>query len=184
MEGIFFLIPGEISSPTFCNPILKTGRQIMNHKKALYLLTLIIGLGISTALILNTPVEAAKIDGADQGGRPLTAVMTGANEAPGPGDPDGSGFAIVTLNQGQGQICFEITLENVDPITAAHIHSGPAGVPGPIVVNFNPAVNGLSGCVDVDPELIKAIRQNPSDYYVNVHNPAFPAGAVRGQLSK
>jgi hypothetical protein len=36
----------------------------------------------------------------------------------------------------------------------------------------------------VNPDLIKAIRQNPEAYYVNVHNSDFPTGAVRGQLSK
>jgi hypothetical protein len=35
----------------------------------------------------------------------------------------------------------------------------------------------------VDAALIKAIRKDPSAYYVNVHSrPNFPVGAVRGQL--
>jgi hypothetical protein len=44
--------------------------------------------------------------------------------------------------------------------------------------------DSVSGCAqNVDPELIKAIRQNPTAYYVNVHSrPNFPGGAVRGQL--
>ncbi len=119
------------------------------------------------------------------GGRPFTTELTGAAEAPGPGDPDGSGVAHLTLNQGQGEVCFDITVEGVAPITAAHIHRAPAGSPGPVVVNFAVNINGLSGCVDgVDKDLIKDIRQNPEDYYVNVHNADFPPGALRGQLSK
>ena len=118
------------------------------------------------------------------GGRPFTTTLLGANEVPSPGDPDGSGTAHITLNQGQGEICFDITVNNVDTIAASHIHAAPAGTAGPVVVNFNVGANGLSGCVIVDADLIKAIRQNPENYYVNVHNPAFPSGALRGQLSK
>lgn len=115
------------------------------------------------------------------GGRPLTAELTGAAEVPGPGDPDGSGFAKVTLNQGLGEVCWDITFEGIGAPTAAHIHTGEAGVAGGVVVALSPG----SDCTDgVDAEVIKAIRQNPSDYYVNVHNAEFPPGALRGQLSK
>lgn len=58
---------------------------------------------------------------------------------------------------------------------------------GPVVVPlFEGMFSGtdeISDCVDVDRDLIAAIRQNPSEYYVNVHStPGFEAGAVRGQL--
>jgi hypothetical protein len=118
------------------------------------------------------------------GGRPLSTSLSGAAEVPGPGDPDGTGMAHITLNQGQGQICFDITVENIEPATAAHIHLGDADESGPVVVNFMIDTNGLSGCVHADAQLIKQIRQNPDAYYVNVHNAEYPGGAVRGQLSK
>jgi hypothetical protein len=119
------------------------------------------------------------------GGRPLTTTLTGAAEVPGPGDPDGSGVAKILLNQGQSEVCFELTVEGIAPATAAHIHVGGVGVAGPVVVALSPPTNGSSsGCTNVDPVLIKDIRQNPASYYVNVHNTPFPAGAVRGQLSK
>jgi len=42
-----------------------------------------------------------------------------------------------------------------------------------------------NGCVSgVDEELIKAIRQDPGAYYVNIHSIVFAAGAIRGQLGK
>jgi hypothetical protein len=116
-------------------------------------------------------------------GRPLSTTMSGAEEVPGPGDPDGTGFAVIILNQGQGEVCFDLTVSNIVPATAAHIHAGPAGVAGPVVVPLSPPTSGSSsGCVAANPDLIKDIRKNPSIYYVNVHNAEFPAGAVRGQL--
>ncbi len=73
------------------------------------------------------------------------------------------------------------------PATGAHIHAGDASIAGPVVVALDPPdETGVSaGCVtDVERALVKAIRKHPADYYVNVHTSDFPAGAVRGQLSK
>ena len=123
------------------------------------------------------------------GGRPLTADLSGANEVA-PGDPDGSGSVSLTLNQGQNEICFQMDLENVDDPLRAHIHAAQAGSNGPIAVFLfdvvipDPIPVTFDDCVSADADLIKDIRQNPENYYVNVHNAEFPAGAVRGQLSK
>ena len=66
-----------------------------------------------------------------------------------------------------------------DPLLADHIHVGAAGTNGGVVVNL---AGGLSGCVSADADLIKAIRQNPAGYYVNLHTALNPVGEVRGQL--
>jgi CHRD domain len=122
-------------------------------------------------------------------GRPFATTLTGAAEVPGPGDPDASGTAFITLNQGQGEVCFDLSWAGIDgTVTAAHIHVGAATVAGPVVVPlFAGAFAGTdsaSGCVSASEELIKAIRQDPASYYVNIHSTVFPAGAVRGQLAK
>lgn len=103
----------------------------------------------------------------------------------GPADPDGTGFASITLNVGQARVCWEISVSNIVPAFAAHIHVAPAGVNGPIVVPLSPSTTGSSsGCGEnVDPALIQAIIDHPEQYHVNVHNAPFPGGAVRGQLS-
>jgi hypothetical protein len=138
---------------------------------------------LSFTSVLAVFMLAAATASAD--GRPLDASLTGAAEVPGPGDPDGSGEAFFTLNQGQGEICFQLTVADIAPATAAHIHRGAEGVAGPVVVGLMPPTNGFSsGCVSVDRELIKEIRQDPSAFYANVHNVPFPAGAIRGQLGK
>jgi hypothetical protein len=124
--------------------------------------------------------------GQEDSGRKFSITLSGAAEVPGPGDADGSGTADVRLNQGQNQICFELSVSNIAAATAAHIHEGAEGASGPPVVTLTPpAANGTSkGCVDASADLIKRIRQTPENFYVNVHNAEFPNGAVRGQLAK
>ncbi|MFP5342100.1 MAG: CHRD domain-containing protein [Candidatus Limnocylindria bacterium] len=117
------------------------------------------------------------------GGRPHTTTMSGAEEAPGPGDPDGTGWAGITVNVGLGRVCWWLEVSGIEPATAAHIHIGPPGSPGPVVVPLSAPTDGRSsGCADVERDLAKAILKDPSAYYVNVHNAAYPGGAVRGQL--
>ena len=158
----------------------------MSARRLALLLALV--LGVTSAIGLAGSARADKIADADQGGRSFFTLMTGAQEAPNPGDPDGTGTALITLNQGQGTVCFELTVENITvPATLAHIHVGTVGNAGPPVVTLIPPDEDgtSSGCIEsVDRDLIKVIRHNPSNYYVNVHNADFPPGAVRGQLSK
>jgi CHRD domain len=121
--------------------------------------------------------------------RALFAVLTGRKEVDANGnrrvgDPDGRGSftAIVDGNQ----LCFGITVKNLDQPVAAHIHKGRPNQAGPIVVPLTQPATGdpgaSSGCVTVDPALAAAILKNPHKYYANVHTTAFPGGAVRGQL--
>jgi CHRD domain len=110
------------------------------------------------------------------------AGMNGAQEVPGPGDRNGSGKAVITVDTVTGQICFDLTVRNIAPAAAAHIHEAEKGSAGPIVVTLAPPTNGSSsGCV-TDLTQAQAIADDPSEYYVNVHNADFPDGAVRGQL--
>lgn len=124
-------------------------------------------------------------------GRPFSTMLTGAAEVPGPGDADASGTAFLTLNQGQGEVCFDLSWAGIDgTVIAAHVHAAPAGIAGPVVVPLFtdvalPGTGSASACVSgVSEELIKDIRQNPENYYVNIHSTVFPAGAIRGQLGK
>jgi hypothetical protein len=141
------------------------------------MLALLATAGIGATAVLAAPVA--------EGGRKLTATLTGAAEVPTPGDPDGTGTASVTVNPGQGRICYEITVRNIAPATMAHIHEAPVGVAGPVVKGLTPPTDGSSsGCVDVTRQLALEILKDPADYYVNVHNAEYPGGAVRGQLAK
>lgn len=116
-------------------------------------------------------------------GEGFQATLSGAAEVPGPGDPDGSGIAEFSLVDRTDNLCYEITVVGIDAPTAAHIHRGAAGVAGPPVLTLNTPTDGEStDCTSVPSELIDEIERNPAGFYINVHNAAYPNGAVRGQL--
>lgn len=134
----------------------------------------------AVALALAAPASAQNAEG----GAKLSATLTGAAEVPA-GDPDGTGSFSARVNPGQMQVCYDLTAANIATATAAHIHEAPAGQNGGIVVPLTaPATGSSTGCATVTRELALELIKSPSDYYVNVHNAAFPGGAVRGQLSK
>jgi hypothetical protein len=125
----------------------------------------------------------------------LRADLSGDAEVP-PADPDGDGRARVVLKLDEGLVCFKIKFDDTGTPNRGHIHVGRAGENGAIVVPFFelrevPAddrhdalerKSELEDCVSADPDLLRDIAENPQNYYVNLHNARFPAGAVRGQL--
>jgi hypothetical protein len=141
-------------------------------------------LALAVMAMASLPAMVATPATAAAGGRPLTARLTGPVEVP-PGDPHGTGRFTATVNSGKGEVCYTLTVAHIAPANAAHIHKGAVGVAGPVVVPLTPPTSGSSkGCATVDKALAKDLIQNPSAYYVNVHNAAYPPGAIRGQLSK
>jgi len=131
--------------------------------------------------------------------RTFVASMSGSATATPPSDPDGTGTAAFTFHintpggttVGTADVCWDLSYSGIDGTpTLAHIHAGAAGVNGPIVVlpantsfpNLGP--NSASGCGDMIATDAEAIMANPANFYINVHTAAFPAGAIRGQLSE
>lgn len=150
----------------------------------------LVGCNEGTPITAGPTVELALIAGADHGGRPLSTDMTQevTTTPPWAGDPDGSGTALITLNEGQAEVCWDLSVSNITlPATASHIHAAPPGVRGAIVVFLSApdATGGAVGCTSgVDRDLIRDILKNPASYYVNVHTTDFPPGAIRGQLPR
>lgn len=121
----------------------------------------------------------------DAVGTGLEATLSGAEEVPGPGDPDGGGSAEITIVDRTDNLCYELAVRNIEPATAAHIHRGAPGVAGPPVVTLDAPTDGESnGCLSVASELVDEIEANPAGFYINVHTAPFPNGAVRGQLNR
>jgi hypothetical protein len=107
--------------------------------------------------------------------------LDGGQEFPGPGDPDGTGFATLYIDAAANSIVWDITVADIVlPISADHIHMANAGVSGPVRIDFHAL---LSGGPEFDGDLA-AVLANPTGWYVNVHNSVYPAGAIRGQLGQ
>ena len=142
------------------------------------------GIRLIVVAACSATAMASVVMAAD-GGRKLTATLTGAAEVPKPGDTDGAGTAAVTVNAGKMQVCYKLVVSKIDTATAAHIHEGAEGVAGPVRIPLKaPAAGSSSGCAQVTRDVAMTILKTPANYYVNVHNAAFPGGALRGQLGK
>ena len=137
-----------------------------------------------TAALAATTILSAPASAQQDTGKRFSVALEGEQVTFG-GDLDGTGTASIRINAGRGQVCYTIRVRNIETATLAHIHEGPDGQNGPVVVDFNPPASGSSsGCVNVGRELAREIIQTPSDYYVVVHNDEFPAGALRGQMGR
>jgi hypothetical protein len=120
----------------------------------------------------------------------LEAHLRGWKEIPGPGDPDGTGRAKVRIDAKAGKVCFRASWDDIATPTLGHIHVGARDTFGPVVVDLLGGVppdvleedDHIRRCVTADSALLAQIAKHPAGYYVNIHNPRFPAGAIRGQL--
>ncbi len=121
----------------------------------------------------------------------FAASLSGTSEVP-PTTTTATGTATFTVNA--SSVDFKIEVQGITDVVAGHIHSGAAGVNGPVRVTLVesavPGVtngvlaqgsftsSGVSG-VTYD-ELLNEIRNGTA--YVNVHTVANPGGEIRGQI--
>lgn len=117
------------------------------------------------------------------------------------GDPNGRGEAYVFGIDGDPEtLCYVLLVDKIQLVPvgegmAAHIHAGDRGENGPVVAvlagpeDGNAAdclTEGEAGKFPLHPGagsgIVQDILDFPHDYYINVHNPDYPGGAIRGQL--
>jgi hypothetical protein len=130
----------------------------------------------------------------------LTASLSGEQEIGAMGDADGKGHALVFGVDGDSQtLCYALQVSGIEMVPvgsgmAAHIHHGKQGSNGPVVANLaGPEDSNAADCVSEyekgkfpthEAGMVERILANPGDFYINVHNPSHPGGAIRGQLQK
>lgn len=119
------------------------------------------------------------------------------------GDPNGRGEAYVFGIDGDPEtLCYVLIVDKIQLVPVgegmmAHIHAGERGENGPVVaVLAGPEDGNAADCLtegepgkfpltpDAGSGIVQDILNNPELYYINVHNPDYPAGAVRGQLEE
>ncbi|HWL64391.1 MAG TPA: CHRD domain-containing protein [Actinomycetota bacterium] len=146
-------------------------------------LTALIGLGLFGVASARHGVLITDMDG--------TQEINSETGEGGAGDADGAGKAKIRLLPDSDQVCFRVSWSNIGAPTASHIHEADRGSNGGVVVTLfsggdtplPESISAVNGCAgEVSDELSDRIRNNPKSFYVNVHNPEFPGGAIRGQL--
>jgi hypothetical protein len=114
------------------------------------------------------------------------ADLEGDQEVP-PVPTDATGEGHFTLDRLNGFHYF-VEIEDIDNVTASHIHKAPVGVNGPVIF---PLFTGGPPPFDPDNPVGSGVwlsAENLVDlltgyYYVNVHSSDYPAGEIRGQIA-
>ena len=159
----------------------------------------------SLTLVATTLTTLAALSAAHAGHTNivLQARLDGREEVPAAatdqrivGDPDGRGEAYVFGVDGDPlTLCYVLRVDKIQLVAtgmAAHIHEGARGGNGPVVANLaGPFDGNAADCLTEGemgkfpgnpPGIVQRILDNPAGFYINVHNPDYPGGAVRGQL--
>lgn len=115
------------------------------------------------------------------GGETVQVRMTGAEEVK-PVSTTASGTGTITVGEDRS-VTGSFKLQNAAQITAAHIHEGPAGRSGPVIIP-------LQKIADNDWAVPSGAKLSESQYqsfkagglYVNFHSARYKAGEIRGQI--
>jgi hypothetical protein len=137
--------------------------------------------------------------------------LTGAEEVP-VNDSPAQGSLVAKLSADGSELDYQLMVANIENVTQAHIHCGPVGVNGPIVVWLYPSsppaqlIEGTSngvlnrgtarnadviarpnstacpGGVSTLADVVAKLRTGGA--YANVHTVALPPGEIRGQIDE
>jgi hypothetical protein len=137
-----------------------------------------------------------------EGNRNFRTHLTGAEEVPAV-ETQAQGQAIFQLSKDGTELHYKLIVANIENVSMAHIHLGPAGVNGPVVVWLYPAappplpIEGrfsgvlaegtiteanLVGLLAGEPLSTLIEEMRAGNTYVNVHTAQYPGGEVRGQI--
>lgn len=140
----------------------------------------------AAAAAFGTPAADGQVNASD---RLVFGALSGDQERGpngqrGVGDSDGRGSASGIVRA--GELCYALTVQDLDAPVAAHIHRGRRGKNGPVVIPLKAPEGGdggtISGCVRIRSSLSRELRRRPANFYWNIHTRAKPDGAVRGQV--
>ena len=113
----------------------------------------------------------------------FTAHLEGAQEVP-PLAVPAQGLATITLSEDLKTMYIHgVFADLTGPATAAHLHVGPPGVSGPVVLGLSDLLVGGKRVLGQKPLSKMLLRQIlAGQIYLNVHTMAHPGGEIRGQL--
>lgn len=104
--------------------------------------------------------------------------LSGTQEVP-TNDSQATGECLAYLNDAQNQLTV-ICQQDVQNVTAAHIHRAPAGENGPPILPFDSPVSPFKQTFSVTAQDVADLMAG--NLYVNVHSTEFPDGEIRGQI--
>jgi hypothetical protein len=135
-------------------------------------------------------------------GTKFEAKLSGKNQSP-VVDTPAHGIATFVLSKSGKSLSYRLSVTDIENVSMAHIHMGPAGQEGPVVAWLYPSkppamvkkgkftgllahgtltaanlVGSLQGKTISD--LVDQIKDGKA--YVNVHTEKHPAGEIRGQI--
>ena len=154
-------------------------------------LTFVIGLAVAVTACARTPASPSYVVPLTvtqvNTGEPLSSThLKGEHETP-PHDTPAQGQSVMTVSADGQSISFKLMASNIDNVVASHIHLGPPGVNGGIVVFLygnapaggGPTQGVLAEGTITAADLINALQGHPlsdlvaaieaGNAYVNVH---------------